>query len=694
MVDTGHRAPSSEPRRRVLRPGSLPPVDWRALGRRAASPPVVLLLVLLAFALVTHGLLAEAPRFGAGLQGGRLLPASGLAQTWSDYLASWHPAAGGTGSPAPASLLVLALAGTVLAPAGGPPTAVALLLLLAIPASGMTAYAATGGSRISPRWRAVASGAYALLPEAALSAAHGQLDVVVTQILLPPLLAGLAAVVGLRPVRSWFGAACRLAIGLAVLGAFAPLMLVGLIVLALVGFVLVPGDPSRPRRRVAGMAIVVLLPIACLLPWPVVLAENPSALLHGPGLVAGTPEAGPAAALLALSPDGSPASALGVLLVLAAGIVAIAAPARRMIPGAVVALVGWVLAVLVHLLAVEPLGGGPSVAGWTGAPLVLVAAGLLWVVFEAGPLRSRPLGLSRLGLPRLGSLPSPRSPQRAVQSAAVVSLVVLAVAAAIAGSGGPLRAQPLAAGPAGEVTLGVEPDPWPASLMRDPQPRFGDADLVPAGGAAESFRALNRDLRSHDPQRVRGALAASAARGAGLVSVPNREAEGLRAAAGGLLAERGPLPGGRSLLRVQLPSSPVQLLGPDLARQARLQPAPNPEGRPLVVGAAPPNVTLRASDGGAGRVLLLGAENEAGWHARIDGRTAPITTAWGHQVAVPLPEHASEVSVSYTTLPRTILVALQAAAILFAAVGALPEGIRRPRPPGAAALGKRLRRSR
>jgi hypothetical protein len=77
--------------------------------------------------------------------------------------------------------------------------------------------------------------------------------------------------------------------------------------------------------------------------------------------------------------------------------------------------------------------------------------------------------------------------------------------------------------------------------------------------------------------------------------------------------------------------------------------------------------------------LLLGTENEAGWHAEIDGRSAPLATAWGHQVAVPLPEHSTEVRVSYTELPRTTLLVVQAAAILFTLIGALPT---RRRPQG------------
>ncbi len=83
------------------------------------------------------------------------------------------------------------------------------------------------------------------------------------------------------------------------------------------------------------------------------------------------------------------------------------------------------------------------------------------------------------------------------------------------------------------------------------------------------------------------------------------------------------------------------------------------------------------SEGGAGRALVLGAENEPGWYVRIDGRPFPLATAWGHQVAIPLPENAADVQVGYTEIPRTALLGLQAAFILFALVAAIPERRRR-----------------
>lgn len=663
------------PERQLL----LVPVDrWRVARELLFAPAVVLTTMLVLFALVAHGLVAESGRFGAELHGGRLLPVGGLGQTWSDYLASWHAANGGTGAPAPASLLVLALAGTVLAPFGGPPVAVALFVLFAVPLAGLSAYLATRALPVSRRWRALAAGAYALLPAVASSTGQGRLDVIVAHVLVPVLLAGIAAVVGLSRLarvlprqRNWFGTACLTALGLAVLGAFAPTLHVALVVLAVLGFVLVPSAPGNGRRRAAGLAVIVLLPVACLLPWPVVLLGNPEILLHGLGGRMVETSAG--AWVLALSPDGSLVSAVGGLYALAAVLVLVLARGRAVVPGLVVAAVGWVTALLVTAVRAEPVGGGPSMPGWSGAALVLVAAGLMWAVLSARRWRlpGRLKGVSWQAGP---------SHPKWTASLAVLLMLGLAVSAAVAGRDGPLSAERGTTTPALAADLAesgsllvVEPGPFPARLAAGEGPVFGDDDLVPAGTAVDWLRQVEADLLSGDRERVRTALASAAARGTGFVAVPEDTAARMRSLAGDLLADHGQLADGHRALRILLPSSEVELLGPDLTRKARAGEVPSPQARPLEVAAELPRFAVRVSEGGSGRALVLAAENEPGWQATIDGRTAPLASAWGNQVAVPLPEHASEVRVSYTEAPRTALLVLQAAAILFTLIGALPD---------------------
>ncbi|MDR7301301.1 glycosyltransferase [Haloactinomyces albus] len=692
-VSRDEQVPSGGPGDKLL----LVPVDRsRVLRGLLLSPPVLLVAVLLGIAVLLHGPLAESARFGAELHGGRLLATSDLAATWSEYLAAWHPAHGGTGSPAPASLLVLAALGTVLAPVGGVATGVAVLLLLGVPLAGLSAYAAARFPAVPRSWRAAAAAAYALLPAATMSAAQGRLGVVVAHILMPVLLSGIASVVGLSgradlAAKSghWLGRACLTALGLAVLGAFAPVMHLVLVVLALLGFVLVPGRARSARgytpRRTAGLFALVLLPVACLLPWPVAVFRNPQILVHGLGARVIEDPVGMSVAVL--SPGGSPASWTAGALVIAAIAAIVLAPCRAVLPGIVVALTGWATAVIIGTVPVTPIWGGPSTVGWTGAPLVLAACGLVWIVLAAAHGGRRPARITAAGIPGSGQA------RRVAAASLVVALLAVASGAVLAGRSGPLRVQQAAATPAFTadpagpgLLLSLNSGPQPARLIEGGRPRFGTDAVVPTGTAVDWLHRIEADLLSGQRSRVRSALAAAAARGAGFIAVPDATtAAKLHGVAGDLVADSGELADGRAVLRLLLPSSPVELLGPALARQARKEKAPAPESWPVVVEATLPHVTVRVSQGAPGRLLVLGAENEAGWQARVDGRAVPLATAWGHQVAVPLPEQASRVRVTFTELPRTTLLAVQAAAILFTLIGALPQrrrmsGRRRERP--------------
>ncbi|MFC7341481.1 hypothetical protein [Saccharopolyspora griseoalba] len=608
-------------------------------------PPALLVLVLTLFAVGNAWL---AGRFGTNLVGGRLFPVADLGTTWSDYLSSWHAVSGGTGAMAPPSLAVLALLGTVL---GGPPVVVAALLLFGVPLAGLSAYLASRAVTDRPVRRVLVSAAYALVPVASLAAGEGRLDVVVAHVLVPPLLGGIAAVIR-RSDGQWLGTACLTALGLAALGAFAPLVHLALLLLALLGYVLVPGDQELlGRRRAAGLVAIVLLSVACLLPWPVTWSRHPELLLHGLG--ARTVEVHATALLSALSPDGSPATLPGALLVLAAIVALVVCWRRRMLLGAGVAAFGFALAAVVGTVEAQPLIGGQPSPGWTGGPLVLVAAGCAWILLSA----------------RL-----PEVPTAIAAPVVAAGLVALAAGSAFAAVTGPLQLRSTTGQP--DTRLVLTAGPQPARLVTGSGPRFGDDALAPAGGAADWLRQIDQDLQLDDPERVRGALASVAARGTGSIIAPpdSRIAE----LGGDLVDASGRLPDGRRVLRLQLPDTPVKLVGPDLARRAQTEAGPSPEARPLPVSAELPDFTVRVSEGGAGRALVLGAENEPGWYARVDGREVPLATAWNHQVAIPLPDHPAEVQVGYTELPRTTMLVVQAAVALFTLVASIP-GRRRQR---------------
>ncbi|WP_052428350.1 glycosyltransferase [Actinopolyspora erythraea] len=650
------------------------PVDRRRVLRELLlNPPVVLLVGLTLFALLAHGLFAETSRLTTELHGGRLLPAADLEGVWSSYLTAWHPFHGGTGAPAPPTLLVLGLAGGPLAPLGGPSAVVALVLLAQLPMAGLAAYLASRPIPVSRTWRASAAAVYALLPLGMAGAVQGRLDTVVAHVLLPPLLAGVAGLLGLAPSRvagrpNWLGTACRTALGAAVLAAFAPGTYVLLVLLAVVGFLCPPAVPAGGVRRLAGLASFVLLPLACLLPWPAVVLRHPEILWHAPGARVTEEVAG--LSPLALNPGGSAWGWTAVLLPLCAVVLLVLRkPGRAALPGVVVALVGWGAALSVSGTALPPLLGGAPSVGWAGGPLLLTACGLLWVV------------LVSLAGPGRWSLRVP-APRRLLGGVALVALLPLVVGTLFTARSGPLRPVPDAPAPAGDIGywLKLRPDSGVPRLTPERRAHLGSASLPPAPGALAALSEIQADLLSGESRRVRSGVAGAASRGAGRIVVPGASRSARFAeSAGETVAVAGESRHGGKVFRVRLPHTPVTLLGPALARNAREDVSPRPRARPIGISTRLPHVTIRVSRGGPGRVLLLAAQREPGWWARIDGESVGLATGWGEQVAVPLPETASQVRIGFTAVPRTSLLALQAAAILFTLIGAFPGRGRRRR---------------
>ncbi|GGM66474.1 glycosyl transferase [Longimycelium tulufanense] len=633
----------------------------RVLRELALAPPVLLVAALTLLALGIHS-----ARLGLDPAGGRLLPLGGLADTWREYLAAWHPVHGGTATPAPAALAVVGLLGAVL---GGPPAAVALLILSQLPLAGLSAYFSTRRAPVHRPVRAVVAAGYALLPAATAGAAQGRLDAVVAHVLIPPVLAGVVAVLW-PPARgnaptSWLSTAAATALGLAVLGAFSPLGHLMVLAVALVGFVLVPGRPGDGRRRLIALATVVLAPLAVLLPWPAAVLTHPGVVLHGIG--AAVPEQPvPGAGLIALYPGGPGAVPwLGVLFVLA-GAVAVLIRPRAVLPGlGVVALAALAVGALLVVPAAHPTGG-PAQHAWPGVPLLFAGCGLLWAVLAAcqpGPVR--------------------RIPDRTVALASVIGIGALAAGALWGGREGPLR---MTGGPALSTTVAEEAAragsgvlflaDGRARLVAGRSPRFGDDDLAPTGGASTRLASWGKALRSGSEVDVRATLAALAASGVRHLVLPDRPtADRIRVAAGRGAIDSSPTPDGRPVLRVLLPNAPAVLLSAEQATRARSggTPPAEPGARGVVVvEQIPSDVAVRTSDGPKGRLLVLAAAQEPGWRAEIDGKPVELATAWGHQVAVPVPAGSAEIRVDPPAPLRPLLLLVQLAATLFLVITAVP----------------------
>lgn len=631
--------------------------------------------VLLTAAMTVLAVVLNRHRLALDLAGGRLLPVESLGQTWSAYLASWHPVGGGSAAPPPAALAVLGILGL---PFGSPAAAVSLLLLAALPLAALSAYRATCALPVSRKRRALVAAGYALLPPAVAGLAQGRLDVVVVYLLLPLVLAGVASVLrggsyhgGAGPSAGWLSSAALTAIGVAVLGAFSPLLHLMVLTVLLIGFVLVPDSRVTTPRRAIGLFAVVLLPLGLLVPWPAVVIQRPSVLLHGVGAV--VPEQVPGwLRLLTLDPGGAGAAPwVGAIVVVAAVLALVVRPSGKMLPGLGVALLGALAVTLLTRLPVRPLAGGDERPGFAGGPLLFASCGLLWIVLLAGEHYQWRPGW-----------------RRALPVTSWVGLAVLAVAAVVLGSGGPLSAGPPAGVPGlapslvaelargGTSVLVVGAPSEPVRLTKARTARFGDDDIAPLRATDSRLRRVAAALRDGQPGETSAAIADVAATGVQFVVLPTA-AQGARAlASAGPLARSAPqTTDGRPVLRVVRPVPGAELLGPALAEQARSGAAPpiEPGVSGVLAPAQPPRLAVRIAPGAQGRLLVVAANDEPGWRASVDGRPVPVVRGWGHQVAIPVGDASVEVQVVRSDVPRTAFLLLQGALLLLVVGSALPS---------------------
>jgi hypothetical protein len=663
---------------------SLLALDDAGIGTRIRqlllSPPALLTAVMTVLAV-----LVNRHRLALDLAGGRLLPLESLSQTWSSYLASWHPVGGGSAAPPPAALAVLGLLGL---PVGSPAAAVSLLLLFALPLAALSAYWATRAVPVSRKRRAFAAAGYALLPPAVAGLAQGRLDVLVAFLLLPLVLAGAASVLcgggSGRRSGGWLSTAAATALGVAVIGAFAPLLHLLVLAVMLIGFVVLPAPRVSTVRRTLGLFAVVLLPLGLLMPWPAVVIQRPTVLVHGVGAVVSEPLPG-WLRLLALDPGGIGALPwVGAVVVLAAAIALVIRPSRAMLPGLGLVLLGAAAAALLIRLPMRPLSGGDPRPGFTGGALLFAGCGLLWIVLLA-------VGTAK---PTWWSQRSGARWARALSTMPWVGLVVLSTGAVVAGAGGSLTAGSTAGVPvlapslAAELArtdtsvlvVGAAGDP--VRLTRSRTARFGDDDIAPLRATGARLERLAAALRAGQPGETSAAIADVAAIGVQFVVLPSA-AQGDRtlAAAGTLARSAPPTVDGRPVLRVVRPVPGAELLGPALAAQARTGAAPpiEPGVSGVLAPAQPPRVAVRVASGAEGRLLVVAANDEPGWRASVDGRPVPVVRGWGHQVAIPVRGNSTEVRVTRSDLTRTALLLVEAALLLLVVGTALPSRRRQNR---------------
>lgn len=369
----------------------------RSWVRRALSHPGALAVLVSAGVSVaasrslSGGFLS---RISTGVSGGELVAGSASSSAlWHGFLDGWTGSGlGGPGQAQPHLAVLAALTWvsehTIARDALSSPSGatVGALLAAALPLATLTAY--ISGRVLTPlRWpRAVGALAWATTGVAGASIAQGRLGAVAALVLLPLVGSGL---VRIADERGTVTAAFATALGAAVLGAFAPGLLV-LVLLAALGLVFVGRGGARWRALSVGVAALALLG-----PWLRHLAEEPRLILGGPGLTAwGRPEP-PVWQLALLHPGGAgsipfwltvPIALLGVIgLVLSARMV----PAARVRGGgglstalglfALLGLAGTLGASRV-VLAEVPQGmpdAGERITAWPGTFMLPLALALI-----------------------------------------------------------------------------------------------------------------------------------------------------------------------------------------------------------------------------------------------------------------------------------------------------------------------------
>ena len=367
--------------RSVLDSTSDDPDGWYADDKRPSRirrwftrPGTLTVLGLLLVALVgVRSLLV-----GDGeLVGGALVPApDGAMDLWAAYTTAWHEVGVGSAAEAPAWLLPLFLLAGVLR--GSATTAVDVLLLLVVPLSGLSAWLATRGLRISAPARIWAVAAYATLPAVTGALSAGRIGSAASLVLLPWLARSVFRLIGFTGPVTW-----RRAFGtgllLAVVVSFTPVVWPIVVVLAVVAGVTVRRDAGARVR----LAVATLLPVAMLVPWSLRVLREPGLLLLEPGLTGPVDRSLSAVDVLLLRPGGPGSTPLwlGAGIVLA-GLACLGVPGGRRTIGMVwaVGMAGLVAAVVMTVVRVTvPSVDGP-IAPWPGVPTALWAGALILAV--------------------------------------------------------------------------------------------------------------------------------------------------------------------------------------------------------------------------------------------------------------------------------------------------------------------------
>lgn len=330
---------------------------------------------LLTLSLLVIGLIGTRNVWGGGvLQGGALFPVTGnVADLVRYYFQDWH--AVDLGSQAAAAPWMLLLAITSLLFGGNVPITVSALLVLAVPAAGISAHLAGRVFIQQAPLRAFFAATYALSPALLVAVGNGRLGTIVFAIALPALLR-----LAWRCDETWRRSAA-MAIVVACTAAWVPVVWLFTTVWAIVAAILWRRDRSRRFR----LLFIALASFLLLFPASLEWVLQPTLLLREAGAALPPTFSQPLYAIALLQPGG-PTSPLAFSMV---GLVAAAVAAlvqqrkRRRVS------VTWIIATLMYatfvavwvlsqrLHATDPSTGTP-ILDWAG-PFTLTL-GLMWII--------------------------------------------------------------------------------------------------------------------------------------------------------------------------------------------------------------------------------------------------------------------------------------------------------------------------
>ncbi|OIV38631.1 hypothetical protein BIV57_05115 [Mangrovactinospora gilvigrisea] len=661
------------------------------LKRLSRRPGILLLVGLLLFSL-----LAFRNLLSGTLQGGALLPAPGGAgQLWSTFTAFWHPVGTGAAGAAPPWIAVPAALGSVLL--GNASLAVTLMMVLAVPLAGFSAYLAAR-PLVTDRWVRIWLGAgYALAPAVTGGLAGGRLGMTVLAVLLPPLARSAVSAVGwtalgyrgrgeatatvdtpARHTGSW-RSAWLAGLLLAVVTAFTPavwplalLLLAGTTVwltLADRGDIASTDATLRGPRRALPLRVLALLAVPLVLdaPWSLKLLAHPARFLAQAGAADPAPRQhdllGP---LLSPGGAGAPAGWIYAGVLLAALAALLRADRLR------AALACWTAAAVAAVLGLwaqhANVAGGPA---WSGATVLVCTAALL-AAAAIGAQDARTLVS--------GSAFGWRQPA-ALLTAALAALGPVAALGWWAWQGVDGGSSPLAARQAAQVppfvaaesattdqprtlmlraTQGAGAESIDFTVVRGSGITLGDADVLAAQGANRSLTEAVRDLAAGTGGDQPQELADFAVRY--IVARPPVDPA--------LARTLDTTPG---LTRLSQEGGTLLWRNDRVAARLTLRQAGDPAAT-KVLPAGRIGVDTRVPSGTGDRTVRLADRADGHWRATLDGKAltpAASSTDWAQTWKVP--DSGGRLRVDYATpLGHRLWLGAQGLLVLVALVLALP----------------------